>query len=496
MKHIFPILAAAALMAACSNEDMLKDGAAASYDGRNVLMQVDDYKFADGTRTAISNTGAFTWAKSDKVGVWPTLEPGEEEVASQVQFTAGTGGASSASFTGSGWGLMPERKYYAYFPYNSSAKPNLVSCTYPASFTQSKDNSTGHLGASDFMYASATTPAQGQVSFRFHHFGSLMKLVVTVPESSAESRFSKAVISASSAVFPQKVSYNPVLDQPVLNVDTWTDALTLNLSSVVPTDGKLTLWLMVGPADLSGVELSVEMVDGKSILGGSFQGASQRSGYGHEYALDVERTGAFGMVDLGLPSGTMWGVSNLTQYGLAAETAFGDYYTWGGTEVYYTAMSITSDGTMSSGWKSAYSGGYSTSNYKISLPAGTCLSAEYDAATVVMGQGWSIPSQAQAQELKDNCTAAEATVNGVKGYRLVSSINGNSIFFPYNGYFDGTSFKGCTSNNPGARLWLNENNSTSKAYQFCFLSQSASYIEAKASNRGTAIRPVYVAPAD
>ncbi|MCQ2073080.1 MAG: fimbrillin family protein [Bacteroidaceae bacterium] len=495
MKHIYSILTAAALLAACSNEDMLQTQSDAGFDGRNVLMQVDDYLFAGATRTTISNTGSFTWAKGDKVGVWPTLDPGEEEIASQVLFTAGAGGAGSATFTGSGWGLMPDRKYYAYFPYSASARPQLISCTWPSQFTQTANNSTAHLGASDFMYASATAPSEGNASFRFHHFGSLMKLVVTVPESSAGSRFTSAVIQAPSKLFPQNVSYNPVLDEPVLDVETCTDAITMNLGSIVPEDGRLTLWLMVGPADLSRVELEISLVDGKSILGGTFQGAEQRSGYGHEYAVSVEKTGVYGLVDMGLPSGTMWGISNLTMNGFVSRTGFGDFYTWGGLDVYYTTMSMKSDGTMSSGWKSGYSGGYSSSNYKKTFSTGHILTADEDAATQILGEGWSIPSQAQAKELYANCSYSEATVDGVKGATFTSKINGNSIFMPYNGYFSGTSFKGCSSNNPGARMWLNESTSSSKAMQFGYLSQGThDAIEGKDCYRGTAIRPVYVAP--
>ena len=50
-----------------------------------------------------------------------------------------------------------------------------------------------------------------------------------------------------------------------------------------------------------------------------------------------------------------------------------------------------------------------------------------------------VPTLGQMQELNDNCTWTWMDVNGVKGYKITSKTNGNSIFLPAAGYRNGTS---------------------------------------------------------
>ena len=66
------------------------------------------------------------------------------------------------------------------------------------------------------------------------------------------------------------------------------------------------------------------------------------------------------------------------------------------------------------------------------------LEATDDAATAVFGEDWRTPTQAEFQELIDNCTIELITTeNGVTGARLTSNIEGytdKSIFLPCGGY--------------------------------------------------------------
>lgn len=498
---ILPILAATAIMASCTAESaMLQEPSTTESDG--VLMTVSDFEFQSETRTVVSTEGKFSWSKNDQVGVWPTLDPTEEETPSQVLFTTQEGGARTATFTGSGWGLMPERTYYAYYPYSKDVTATLFSGSYPNSYTQVQDNSTSHLGAYDFMYAAATAPAQGNVAFQFHHLGSLMKLCVSVPESALTNTFVKAVITAGSQVFPQDFKYNPTEDEPEVKVLSMSNTQTLvlgkNGAGIEPVDGVLTLWLMVGECDLTDMELTLVLYDGQNNIQGTFMGARQQRGHAREYAVSVVQKNPAGTVDLGI-EGVYWAVSNLTVNGLTDPTEFGDYFTWGDTEVYYTAMDARSDGDFTATWKSGYESGYTKDNYAKNTSRGKyeaeqSLSMDDDAAFQILGEGWMIPSKSQADALQKACTFAAATVDGVSGVLATSKTTGNSLFFPLNGYFSDLNFKGCTANNPGARMWLRENGSSGKSYQFCWLTQGDTSIEAKDSHRGTTIRPVYVTP--
>lgn len=58
--------------------------------------------------------------------------------------------------------------------------------------------------------------------------------------------------------------------------------------------------------------------------------------------------------------------------------------------------------------------------------------ADEDIVDYAWGNGWRIPTKDEWQELKDNCTWEEATVDNVKGCRVTGK-NGNSIFLPYCG---------------------------------------------------------------
>jgi len=68
----------------------------------------------------------------------------------------------------------------------------------------------------------------------------------------------------------------------------------------------------------------------------------------------------------------------------------------------------------------------------------TELLPEDDAATVNWGSQWQMPSIAQFHELIDNTTQEEKELNGILG-TLYTGTNGNSIFLPNAGYYDGTS---------------------------------------------------------
>ena len=151
-------------------------------------------------------------------------------------------------------------------------------------------------------------------------------------------------------------------------------------------------------------------------------------------------------VDLGLPSGTLWATMNL---GADAPEEYGFYYAWGETEPKddYTWVTYKWMTPGYSDWlgvsKYTFADGQSGGtawydNAENFIGDGlTELLPEDDAATVNWGAEWQMPSMEQYQELLDNTAAEWTQYNGVWGYVYTSSINGNSIFFPYAGKYDG-----------------------------------------------------------
>ena len=142
---------------------------------------------------------------------------------------------------------------------------------------------------------------------------------------------------------------------------------------------------------------------------------------GHEY------------VDLGLS--VKWATCNV---GAASPLDCGDYFAWGETEPkdYYDWSTYKwcngSDNTLT---KYCTESNYGTVDNK------TVLDLEDDAAHVNWGGDWRMPTLAEQDELRNNCTWEWTTQNGVKGRMATSKINGNSIFLPAAGYrYDGSLY--------------------------------------------------------
>ena len=144
------------------------------------------------------------------------------------------------------------------------------------------------------------------------------------------------------------------------------------------------------------------------------------SSNGHEY------------VDLGLPSGLKWATCNV---GATAPEEYGDYFAWGEVEPkdYYDWSTYKycagSHKTMTKYCSDSYYGKDGFTDSK------TVLDPEDDAATANWGGAWRMPTKEEQDELRNNCTWAWTTQNGVNGYK-VTGPNGNSIFLPAAGYVD------------------------------------------------------------
>ena len=135
---------------------------------------------------------------------------------------------------------------------------------------------------------------------------------------------------------------------------------------------------------------------------------------GHEY------------VDLGLPSGTKWATMNV---GAESPEDYGDYFAWGETEPksYYDWSTYKwCNGSYDTQIK------YCTDSYYGTVDNKTTLDLSDDAAYVNWGSSWRMPTRAELDELRNTSytTWIWTTQNGVKGYKVTSKTNGNSIFLP------------------------------------------------------------------
>ena len=122
-------------------------------------------------------------------------------------------------------------------------------------------------------------------------------------------------------------------------------------------------------------------------------------------------------VDLGLPSKIMWAKCDL---GASSPEKYGTTYSWGETwtkinyDYYYFTDIVEGQYTK-----------YDSRDKRF------FLEKEDDVAYLRLGEGWRYPTWNEMQELIDNCTVTESTLNGWPGVMFVSKINNNYIFFGY-----------------------------------------------------------------
>ena len=138
-------------------------------------------------------------------------------------------------------------------------------------------------------------------------------------------------------------------------------------------------------------------------------------------------------VDLGLPSGIKWATCNV---GATTPEGYGDYFAWGETTPknnYDWSTYKYCNGSSSTLTK------YNTNSSNGTIDNKTTLDLSDDAARANWGGTWRMPTRAEQEELINNCTWTWSTRNGVRGYKVTSKTNGNSIFLPAAGYRTGTS---------------------------------------------------------
>jgi hypothetical protein len=136
------------------------------------------------------------------------------------------------------------------------------------------------------------------------------------------------------------------------------------------------------------------------------------------YSPEINSNG-YSYVDLGLPSGTLWATCNI---GASNPEDAGDYYAWGEIE---TKSDYSWD---------TYKWGTQDNLTKYNSTDGlTTLELEDDAAHVVMGGDWIMPSFDDIDELVNYANGETTELNGV--YVLTfTGTNGNKLYFPLVGH--------------------------------------------------------------
>lgn len=495
MKKLFLLISILAVMVSCSQEEETNS---INTQGSSALT-VNGADFEVGTgfaprahtnksgkgpsRTALNleeEKGLqFTWSDGDKMGVFG--ESGGQQVVLRMTSGAGT---KKATFTSEDFQLATGKKYVAYYPLvNQADATPFVDVDYTGQ-TQDGNGSYAHIAKYDYMVSDATTPtATNNLELNLHHVGAILRLRITMP--SADS-YKQMVLTSDDKDFDTNVKLDLLNKNGngLINPTVSSNETILNLSNVSTTedDKLLTVWMMLSPTDLSSKNITVTVksaTDGNEDAVFSFTPAKKFE-QGKAYSYDLKQS-IMEYVDLGLPSGTLWGKWNV---GASKPEDYGGYYAWGETKL--------NTSTNQKDYKGYYLIGtlHDWVDYK--------ANSTYDTAMQILGSKWGTPNQDDWIELMDesNTSCEWTTEGGVNGLKVTSLKNGNSIFLPASGYWSPAAGK---YNYTGSqcRYWTSEFYTgyypeDSKAVNFyCDSDLTKMNLENQYYYFGCSVRPIY-----
>ena len=219
-----------------------------------------------------------------------------------------------------------------------------------------------------------------------------------------------------------------------------------------------------------GVKTTYEVANVDSITFSEVENPDPNTG-NHEY------------VDLGLS--VKWATCNV---GATKPEEYGDYFAWGETEpksTYDWGTYKWCNGSYTTLTKYNHSSSYGTVDNK------TTLDLSDDAARANWGGSWRMPTKAEQDELRNNCTWTWTTQNGVYGYKVTSKKSGytnKSIFLPAAGCRYDSSLSGAGS----CGFYWSSSLSTgypNVAYNLDFVSSNVGWRDLSRSY-GRSVRPV------
>lgn len=199
-----------------------------------------------------------------------------------------------------------------------------------------------------------------------------------------------------------------------------------------------------------------------------------------------ESENELGYVDLGLS--VNWATCNV---GATKPEEYGDYYAWGETEPktnYDWPTYNWCDGASTALTKYCNNSNKGSDGFTDTL---TVLTPEDDVAHAQLGDNWRMPTKAEWEELRTNCTWTWITsANGVNGYRVTSNKSGykdRSIFLPAAGVFQNSSLNNDDIN---GYYWSSSLASNASSAQRIGFNSRTVIVTTRSRCDGLSVRPV------
>ena len=474
---------------------------------------------AAATRTHLNDSKQVVWSEGDALSVFDTQNKNRPfEIIEGIGKTQGKfeGTVTPSSVT----------EYYAVYPYGAGytiSSGTVTGVTLPAEqtavasgFDKSAAIMTCHTTSGNLAFKQlcafvqiTTESATKKIVFKTN--GS-EKLAGTLSVAIDEEGIGTATVSSNGTgtvtLLPEGTATTIAAGTYLIAVLPGTLASGFTMECI-GTDGNELIRSYNGSTSVLGRAAVINMGTASVAQGWTSQAYHECT---HTYAPGAyaptanNGTGEAGTdwVDLGITSGGKKLLFATRNLGAEHEYDYGDHYAWGATEPWCTGYDQNGTSVTVTSWKDGMSAGYAQANapfyssgtdgaaiYTKYTTAGDVLAAEDDAASVQWGADWRMPTTEEVMALFAVSTLKSATVGGVRGVTFTSTITGNSIFIPGNGYFSGADYN-CSSN--GFRLWTSTNKSTTLGYGWhCVYSSPTDEFKQYDRDRlrGYGIRPVY-----
>ena len=411
----------------------------------------DDATAVD-TKTSLDNLNVL-WKQGDQVSIFAGSTVNEQYQVTDASDGKTTAALNPVSGPGSVTGSDISANV-AFYPYTSTASISSSGSNYVISniaLPATQDYAEDSFGNGAFPMA-AVTSSTNDLSLKFKNIlGSLklqLKGTATITSISVTGNNNEVLCGAAS------VTMSSTTDPAITLTDATATTVTLDCGSGVQLSSNtaktfiialppmtMTGGFTVVVYDSEGASMEIKTINSQTIARSNLLRMPAVTYVGTAPALVA--------VNLGLTSGLKWASCNL---GASAPEEYGDYYAWGETEPYYSSQSPLA-------WKDGKSAGYNWASYQWCNGSGvsitkycaqriygtvdniTELEEDDDAAHVILGGDWRMPTPDEFTELMSECDWEPTTKNGVDGY-LVTGPNDNSIFLPFAGLMEATYLAG------------------------------------------------------
>lgn len=256
----------------------------------------------------------------------------------------------------------------------------------------------------------------------------------------------EAKIGIETPDVPQQSSSFEIANKNMKVGDTFTQLVTSNSNGTV-------MYISSNPS-VATVDansgLVTAMTSGETIITAIIAATSTCNAMAASYTVVVDESNmlnGYEYVDLGLPSGTKWAKHNI---GAESMLDCGDFFAWGDIKGYKSnhTFSLANDIWYKTETESYVDNdGFSVENtyegytkyvlecdkvhgFKGFFDDKSTLELADDAANIIWGQGWKIPTKENFDELLEQCSWTWTSLNGVSGYKVTSKVNSNYIFLP------------------------------------------------------------------